>query len=77
MASSIIAERSFEFACRVLKTCERLWEKGPIARHVASQLMRCGTSIGSNAEEAQAGHSRRDFTAKLNISRKEARETLF
>jgi four helix bundle protein len=36
--------------------------------------MRCGTSIGSNAEESQEGQTKADFIAKLSISRKEARE---
>ncbi len=39
--------------------------------------MRCGTSIGSNAEEAQEAQSKPDFIAKLSISRKEARETIW
>jgi hypothetical protein len=39
--------------------------------------MRCGTSIGSNAEEAQEGQSKADFIAKLSISRREARETSY
>ena len=39
--------------------------------------MRCGTSIGANAEEAQEGQSKVDFIAKLSISRKEARETTY
>jgi four helix bundle protein len=75
MAESMICVRSFEFACRVLDLCDRLWERGPSARHIASQLMRCGTSVGSNAEEAQEGQSKADFIAKLSISSKEARET--
>ena len=37
--------------------------------------MRYGTSVGSNAEEAQEAQSRADYIAKMNISRKEARET--
>ena len=37
--------------------------------------MRCGTSVGSNAEEAQEGQSKADFIAELSISSKEARET--
>jgi four helix bundle protein len=37
--------------------------------------MRCGTSVRSNAEEAQEGQSKADFVAKLSISSKEARET--
>jgi four helix bundle protein len=75
MSESIICERSFEFASRLLKLSERLWDRGPAARHIASQLMRCGTSVGSNAEEAQEAQSRADYIAKMNISRKEARET--
>jgi four helix bundle protein len=39
--------------------------------------MKCGTSIGSNAEEAQDGQSKPDFIAKLSVSRKEARETIW
>jgi len=39
--------------------------------------MRCGTSIGSNAEEAQEAQSKADFIAKLSVSRKEAREAGF
>jgi len=39
--------------------------------------LRAGTSIGANIEEAQAGQSKADFTAKMAIARKEARETLY
>jgi four helix bundle protein len=38
--------------------------------------MKCGTSIGSNAEEAQDGQSKPDFIAKLSVSRKEAKGTI-
>lgn len=77
MATSIICERAFTFACRLLKLCEDLARRGPTARHIASQLMRCGTSIGSNAEEAQEAQTKPDFIARLSVSRKEARETVF
>ena len=77
MAQSIICERAFEFAVRILNLCQRLWRRGPIARHVATQLMKCGTSIGSNAEEAQEGQTKPDYIAKMAISRKESRETLY
>lgn len=46
-------------------------ERSPIS------CLRAGTSIGANIEEAQAGHSKADFTAKISIARKEARETLY
>ena len=44
---------------------------------MANQLLRSGTSIGANIEEAQAGQSRADFVSKISISCKEARETLY
>src|SRR6266852_5588010 len=61
MASRIIAERTFEFGCRIVKLCERLWNGGPASRKVADQLFDCGTSIGANAEEAQGGQTKADF----------------
>jgi len=42
---------------------------------ISSQLLRSGTSIGANVEEALAGRSRKDFFAKMSIASKEARET--
>src|SRR5437762_2940923 len=77
MSESIICNRSFEFAVRILKLCATLWNRGPIARHIASQLMKCGTSIGSNAEEAQEGQTKPDYIAKMAVSRKESRETRY
>jgi four helix bundle protein len=73
--TSIICERAFEFASRILKLCVRLHERGPAGRHLANQLIKCGTSVGANAEEGQEGQTKPDFIAKLSISRKEARES--
>jgi 23S rRNA-intervening sequence protein len=67
---SIICARAFEFAVRVLTLCEKLWPRGAVARHIASQLMSCGTSIGSNAEEAQDAQTKPDYIARMAISRK-------
>lgn len=44
---------------------------------IASQVLRSGTSIGANVEEAQAAQSKRDFVSKVAISSKEARETKY
>ena len=77
MSDSIICERAFEFAARILDLCARLWNQGPAARRVASELIRCGTSIGANAEEAQDGQTKPDYIAKMSVSRKESRETLY
>ena len=41
------------------------------------QLLRAGTSIGANVEEAQAGQSRADFISKYSIALKEARESIY
>ena len=73
MAKSIIKEKSYKFALEIIKFCLHL-------RHmkhfeIASQLMRSGTSIGANVEEALAGQSKKDFYAKMSIASKEARET--
>ena len=76
-SSSIICDRAFGFASRALKLCDRLHERGPSGRHVANQFIRCGTSIGANAEEAQEGQSKAEFISELSVSRKEARETMY
>ncbi len=44
---------------------------------MSKQILRCGTSIGANIEEAIGGQSRADFLAKLAIAYKEARETAY
>ena len=77
MSDSIICERALEFACRAVKLAERVWDRGPGARHIATQLIRCGTSIGANAEEAEEAQTKPDFIAKQSISRKEAREARY
>jgi len=55
--------------------CQTLNEERGVNRLIANQLLRSGTSIGANAEEAQAGQSRADFISKYAIAQKEARET--
>ena len=72
-----IKNRSFAFAVRVVKLCCFLEKQGNVSRTLANQLLRSGTSIGANIEEAQAGQSKADFVAKMSISRKESRETLY
>src|SRR4051794_36517246 len=77
MSTSIICDRAFDFSLNILTVTERLAERGFGARHIAFQLVRCGTSIGANAEEAQEGQTKKDFIAKMAIARKEARETVY
>ena len=70
-----ITDRTFSFALRVVRLCQKLDEKPGTGRSLAKQLLRSGTSIGANVEEAQAAQSRADFVCKLSIALKETRET--
>ncbi|WP_375502808.1 four helix bundle protein [uncultured Nostoc sp.] len=57
--------------------CQFLDDKPGVARTLAQQLLRLGTSIGANVEEAQAAQSKADFISKLMIALKESRETRY
>lgn len=70
-----IEERTFQFGVRTIKLCQFLEKKSWINSTLGKQMLRCGTSVGSNVEEAQAAESRADFISKNNIALKEARET--
>src|SRR5256885_341881 len=72
-----IRNRAFAFACGVVRYGGRLLQDGGVGRILASQLVRCGTSIGANLEEARGGESRADFISKCSIALKEARESAF
>ena len=69
-----IKERTFEFAVRIVKLCQYLDKTPGACRTLSGQLLRAGTSVGANVEEAQAGQSRPDFISKNSIALKEARE---
>lgn len=70
-----IKERSFEFSVRIVKLCQSLETASTTTRALILQLIRSGTSIGANIEEANGSQSKADFTAKMYIACKEARET--
>src|SRR5215471_15817553 len=70
-----ILERTFDFASRIIKLCGKLDERQGVGRVMMSQILRAGTSVPSNVEEAQAAQSRADFVSKMSIALKEARET--
>lgn len=72
-----ITERTFAFAVRVVKLAQHLDKTPGVPRTLSNQLLRAGTSVGANVEEAQSGQSRADFIAKMSIALKEARETLY
>ena len=72
MRENVVLEKSKQFAVRIVKLYQHLEKR---ERVLSKQLLRSGTSIGANVNEALQGQSRRDFTAKMSISLKEAVET--
>ena len=73
---NIVQLKSFAFAIRIVNLYRFLISDKK--EYVLSrQLLRSGTSIGANIEEAIGGQSNRDFIAKVSISYKEARETIY
>ncbi len=70
-----IVDRSFRFAVRIVKLCNYLDERRGVPRVLMPQILRAGTSVVSNVEEAQGAESRADFVSKMSIAHKEARET--
>lgn len=71
---NVIQIKSYAFAVRIVKVYQFLCdEKKEFV--LSKQLLRSGTSIGANIEEAIGGQSDKDFFAKLTISYKETRET--
>ncbi len=73
---NITLNKSFYFSVRVVKLYKYLSnEKKEYI--ISKQLLRCGTSIGANINEAQAGQTKKDFIAKMSIASKEARETKY
>ena len=76
MKNNIILDKSFDFAIRVIKLYKHLCDDKK-EYILSKQLIRSGTSIGANINEAQAGQSKRDFIAKMSIASKEARESKY
>jgi four helix bundle protein len=73
---SLVQEKSFDFAVELIRYSQGQ-KHNLIALTLMKQLLRSGTSIGANVEEALGGQSRKDFVAKLGIAAKEARETCY
>ena len=75
MKTSIVGDKSYQFALKIIALSRRLREQREF--EIARQILRSGTSIGANIEEALAAVSRAEFTAKIAIASKEARETRY
>lgn len=76
MKENIIQDKSFDFAVRIVNLYKYLTEtKREFV--LSKQVLRSGTSIGANIEESIGGRSDKEFLFKLEISYKEARETIY
>jgi len=74
-SDNVIQNKSFAFAIKIVNTYKQLQSNHEYV--LSKQLLRSGTSIGANVEEAIGGQSKADFISKLSIAYKEARETLY
>jgi len=70
-----ILELSFDFSLQMISLYKILIDKKEYV--LSKQLLRSGTSIGANVEEATAAQSKKDFVTKMSIASKEARETRY
>ncbi len=74
MDKNVVRQKSFDFALRIVETYKFLSrEKKEFV--LSKQILRSGTSIGANIEEADASISMAEFSAKISVAYKEARET--
>ena len=71
-----VESKAFKFAKNIIDVVLSI-SKNEIKFVLGKQLMRSGTSIGANIEEAKGGILKPDFTHSMNIAKKEARETLY
>jgi len=71
-----IRQRTKKFAIRIVNLVKK-FPKDIAGQEIGRQIIRSGTSVGANLEEADAASSRKDFVYKVNISYKETRETRY
>ncbi len=74
MKKNILIEKSIDFAAKIIKLQNYLIKSKKEAI-ISKQILRSGTSIGANINEASYGQSKADFISKLHISLKETAET--
>ncbi|HVW66490.1 MAG TPA: four helix bundle protein [Candidatus Peribacteraceae bacterium] len=72
---NVLRDKSYDFAVHIVIFCRLLQEKREYI--LSKQLLRSGTSVGANIEEALQAQSKQDFIAKLSISLKEAYESRY
>jgi len=71
-----LSGRLLDFTVHIIRLVQAL-PNSPVGKHIGGQLLRSGTSPGSNYEEARGAESRADFVHKLGIVLKELKETRF
>jgi four helix bundle protein len=69
-----IEDRTYQFSLRIIRLVRAL-PKEYAGQAIGRQVLRSGTSIGANVEEAIGASSKKDFANKMTIAQKEARET--
>jgi four helix bundle protein len=74
MEENIILSKTYNFALRIIELYKYL-NKEEKEYTLSKQILRSGTSIGANSEEAAGSISKKEFRAKFFIAYKEARET--
>ena len=74
MTPAELSDRLWHFAARVAKVVDALPD-ARTGRHVAAQLIRCGTAAPPNYDEGRVAESRADFAHKINVALKELVET--
>jgi len=72
-----LREHTFLFARDIVAFCMAMSRTAGAQRQIAGQLLRAGTSVGANAEEAKASFGRRDFAYRNAVVLREARESKF
>jgi four helix bundle protein len=70
---NVVADKSYQFSLRIVKLYQYLRKNNEY--ELSKQVLRSGTSISSNVEEAIGAMSKKDFLSKISISYRETRET--
>lgn len=73
---NIVREKAFEFAVRIVKL-NKFLVKEKTEFVLSKQILRSGTSVGANIEEADNAISKKDFSSRISIAYKEAKETKY
>ena len=71
-----LSERLLDYGAHIIRLVESL-PNNFIGRRIGDQLLRSGTSVGANYEEAQGAESKKDFIHKLQVALKELRESFY